>query len=70
VGYHELRLDEVLGKSAKRVGLTALLVRVCEGGIAALILLAWRGKRMSRQTSDGLRLALALQIRQWDWGQT
>ncbi len=25
---------------------------------------------MSRQTSDGLQLALALQIRQWDWGQT
>ena len=25
---------------------------------------------MSRETSDGLRLALALQIRQWDWGQT
>jgi hypothetical protein len=42
-GYQELRLDEVLGKSVKGVGLTALLVCVCEGGIAALILLAWRG---------------------------
>jgi hypothetical protein len=31
-GYHELRLDGILGKSAKGVGLTALLVRVCEEG--------------------------------------
>ena len=46
------------------MGPTALLVRVCEGGIAALILLAWRGKRMSRQTSDGIMLTLALETRQ------
>jgi hypothetical protein len=38
----------------KRVGLAARLGRACEAGMAALILLAWRGKCISRRTGGGL----------------
>src|ERR671920_1820086 len=54
----------------KRVGLAARLGRACEAGMAALILLAWRGKCISRRTGGGLRLGPASHARQWDWGQT